>query len=414
MASFGPRERPTLWIGLATFALAFAGYWSLARAWAATPIYLTNNNVFFGADHLEPIKTWAKLGGDFHHEGAHPLTILLFSPLATALAGLLGTQLSGVLALTVSAGAVAVALAYSACSRWLNDPVRALAPTLVFAFSMSQMIFATLPETYGMVGASLALAYLLLADGLTGSRLRFGAWVAAGLLAFGVLITAFIQPLIAFTAVVLAQRRNLIRSLLLYLGVTLALAVSLSLLQSLLFPSTEFFLSPAIYTEQAGFVDLTRLIDQPGQALTEVGRHLFLLNLVGRAPTPVVRGDNPDLFFAYTGTEPATFLGGAALMLWLALLVDGVIQNAKSAAGRIYLMALGVILVFNAALYSVFNPAEMFLYSTTVLLPVLLLGVARPLAHSTWRGIAWWGLAALVAANNTQVVVDFLALLNHL
>jgi hypothetical protein len=403
--------------GLIVFVLFLTLYATLARLLAGAPVYFTNNNVFFGADHLEPIQDWPRLVGEFRHEGAHPLAILLLHPPAALLAWMLKSDLRGVLGLTTLCGAVSVALCYAACSLWQQDPVRSLAPTLVFGLSMSQLIFSSVPETYAPIGAILALTYWLLVVGLTGGRVGVGAWLAAGVLALGLLLTALIQPLVAFAAVVGVRLRGWRRAWPWFVGyavLVLSVAALLSLLQQRLFPGTELFFMGRTYAEQAEFVDLARVTAAPLAALRSVASTFLLLDWIGVAPTPVVRGDNPDLFFAYTANElQYGWLGNAAALLWVVLLGDGMVQNVRTRVGRAYLFTLGAIILANAILYSVFNPDEMFLYSTTATLPVLLIGVSRHAALSAWRGLAWWGLAALVGANNLGVLLRFVAWLMH-
>jgi hypothetical protein len=408
-------KHPVLWSGLLLFGLFFGLYYWIGSAFAATPIFLTNNNVFFGADHLDAIQNWPRMAGEFQHEGAHPLMVLLLHPFAAVLAYLAGSELVSVLAMTAACGAASVVLCYFSCALWQRHPWRSLAPALVFGFSISQVVFGSIPETYAVVGAALAFTYFLLVAGLRGLYTGFVAWVLAGLIAFGMLITAFVQPLIAYTGVVFAREKRQTRPLwtwllpVLYVLTVLLLAAALNWLQLSLFPGTQLFFLPTTFAQQAEFVDLTRLLEQPLAVLGEVARHLLVVNLFGFFPVPVVNGDNPDIFFAYRPADLHYSASGmAAAVLWLGLLVDGVLQNARSRDGRLYLLILGAIVLVNGAFYSVFNPEEMFLYSTTITLPLLLLAVNRRSAETPLRALAWWGLAALTGANNLAVVLRFL------
>ncbi len=408
-------RRPSLAVslGLGFFALYLG--WGLAFHIQSPRVFRYLDQVF-DADIPSRVIDLTRPQGPHPRAAYHPLFLLLLNPLGFALRGLLrllnveGAGRVAAILLCSAAGGVAVGLFGTFMRRLALAPRRAALWSLVFGLSASQLVFASLPESWVFSGLALLVLFTL---GTRPEPPRDGL-VLAGAAAFGMAVTNLPATALVRARWLVAERRPgpILFGLARHLSLVLALTALLSTLQFVLYPGAEPFyrLRPLARDDRLSFVQTTSpsaLVERT----RELAGHMLFFNLTA-----------PRLLVTETGTErtivdfPDARLGilrpaGVAHgLLWLALLALAAFGLAQTRDPLV--LALALWFASQVLLHFVFG-TSLFLYScqwTFAVIALAAVGVERRVGATRAIDGALVALVGLQAWANTAFLLEILRL----
>jgi hypothetical protein len=374
---------------------------------------------FFGADQWE----WADLDWTNDHKGSHPLLLIFLYPFKS-LNLLSGWIPKPTLALLINAlfGGLGVAGAYLVLKLYLSDRYAAILVSLIFGFSMSQLLFSSLLESYSLGGLTIIINLGAFMVGIWRETIKPIHWFLAGLLTFGVTITNFSHTVISFLVLTLRYvPEKAIRLTIKLAGAVLLTALCLAILQELTIDG-EFFVKPKTIEREIQYISKT-ILNAPLFTVRELFKHFFLVNFVSPSPfpenfsEPITATENTKIILSYVGRPLRYSLWGIlGVGLWLTLAVRGLLSNItfliskqnKLAKPHRFTALAGIlgITLFNLLLFSIFNTSEMFLFSCLYTFPVLLLVMSNDLVQwKLFRPVAIL-LVISMAVNNLSIIQE--------
>ncbi len=416
-------------VALFLVVLSFAVYWWVGGTFDRLDVY-AQYNVLYDADPNARLPCYANGWGD-GRSLVHPNLCNLINPwvrmiaMPAAILGLADAeQVRYGLSLMVAPlfAGLSVALVFSSLLLLGCRGAAALALTLLYAFSFSQLLFGSIPDHFALGGFSLTLSLWLMLLSLCQRRIRVLPWALAGALTLSVTLTNALLFILFFA---LAAVPSLGRKQALRTGVRIgALAVALVLLVKVpmdiaygggrneLGAARDF--TGAYLHEQP----LAALAEFPGTVVAafvapesttlpqrenlQEGRYPFQLTLKGKAyayPSPLARAAAMVM----------------ATLLIVALGAGITLARAGDALDRALLGAATGSLLFNALLHAGWG-SEYFLYSqhwfaaSTLLLAFIARSV---LGRSRALPVAFTTAAVLVAAANFEGLLRIFAMLEQ-
>ena len=399
-------------LGLGFFALYLG--WGLAFHFQSPRLFFYLDEVF-DADIPSRIIDLTRVQGPHPRSQYHPLFVLLLNPLGFGLRALLrsglGVEGSGrvaAIALCSAAGGASVAVFARLVMGLGLGPRRAALWTLVFGLSASQLVFASLPESWVFSGLALIVLFAL---GVRPKPPRDGL-VLAGAAAFGMAVTNLGAAGLVRARWLLAERpRAILVGLARYLSVVLLLTALLATLQAVVYPGTTPFYrpEPLARDDRLSFVETPTPWAFVGR-VREVGAHLLFFDLVAprllvtETGTPRTIVDFPEASLAAFRTT-----GAVHAVLWSALLLLSVAGLARTRDPLI--LALALWLASQAALHMVFG-TSLFLYSCQWTFAVIALAAVGTERLGPRRSLdaALVALVALQAVTNTSFLLEILRL----
>lgn len=406
-----PERRTAAACAAALFAASFLIRVPLARTWSALGV-LEQHDVLFDADAVVYLQAFGD--GDMRDRlwRTHPNVRNLVNPPVRLAAGLARVvrpdwtpqRARAEVAVLVAPAAAGVTTAAVFLTLLLlgASPGAAAVGSLVEMVSFSGLVFGSIPESYPLSGAALAVAFLLLADALRpGARLRFGAWVLVASTAFGITTTNLALvgiPLFVAASRTLRSRRRAIAATAGVLLASAALAVVELLALNFAYGEwlplrkierTDEYLAPRAAETVRSFPEAvvsTVLPDRPAVVTNEIG----------------LRRDYPiKLRFTIEGAPQGVVSRLVRGLVVAGFLLLGALQLARREARPVLWAVLGV-LAFNLALHSVYRGPDLLLYSMHWHAALALVLGATALAP---RRAAALLLAGAVAFNNTAVLL---------
>jgi len=385
-----------------------AGGWFIGR----TGVFAVPN-ALLEADHWRVIWDMTRPAGLHLRTDAHPLFVILFNPLGSLYARVLGPWVTGVL-LSAAAGGACVALAHATFRRAGLAPASALLWSLVVAFSASHWFYGATPETWSFAVLGIILVfYLALAKP---GKL---AWaVPAGIFAGGMLTPNVALATLAFAGGVF-RKRSLKKAVVrvgLFIVFTVGGIIGLNFVQKALYPGAQLVVLPEIYkTEAEKFVIFYRsgpLTFAGGvERLFNVGKHFVVFNVA--APLTETRyrsvGEYALPLKPYVVPRDALNVpfGWGAALLWLFILAwsGDRVARRRSDFPAVGYAALACIL-FNLVFYFFYGSTPI-IYGISSLFPTVAfaaLGLA-PYARPGTKplnplNLALGGLVFLEVINN--------------
>jgi hypothetical protein len=375
----------------------------------------------FDADVPSRIIDLTRAGGAHYRTQLHPLFVLLLNPIGLAVRALLrglGTESSGRLAaivLCALAGGTGVALFARLVGAWSASRAAAVAWSLVFGLSASQLVFASLPETFVFSGTTLLAVAVVVGD----PRTRPPSRLLVAIASFGMAVSNLgAVGLARLEAAWSEGAGRALRSAVLLAITTIAATVPLAALQLFLYPRTVPFyaVGGVARDDHLSFYRPASAGDLAAR-LVDVGAHLAFFNLA--APRLLVHGAGtewPTVDFPAAGPGAFRAAGAAHALAWAAVLavaLPGILRAGTSLPSPA--RALLSWLALHVLLHSVFG-LSLFLYScqwTFAVVALAALGFDRWVAAAPGRARAILAvplaLAALQALANAGVVADLVA-----
>jgi hypothetical protein len=408
-----PERRAAAACAVALFAASFAARIPLARAWSGLGV-IDQHDVLFDADPVVFLQAFRD--GDMRDRlwRAHPNVRNLVNPPVRLLADVArlvrsdwtGERAGREAALLVAPAASGVTTAALFLTlRLLGASLGAAAlGAMVEMCSFSGLVFGSIPESYPLSGAALALAFLLLAEAArAGGRLRPVPWILVGSTAFG--ITATNLALVGIPLVCAAWRAH--GSRLRAAATTAALLVA-----SAVVGVVELLALNAAYGEHLPLRKIERtdsfLAARPVETLRSFPEAVVSTVLPDRPAVVTneigLRRDYPfKLMFTIEGGpqgKVSRLLRGLVVAGFLLL---GALQLARlQGPGPPLLWAAMGVLVFNLVLHSFYRGPDLLLYSMHWHPALAVLLGAAALAP---RRAAVALFAAAVAFNNATVLL---------
>ena len=337
----------------------------------------------------------------------HPLFMLFFKPLGTALRALLksadirlAARLAAALLCAVAGGA-AVASFRVLLQRLGVAPARARLWTLVFALSATQIVFSSLPESFAFSALSLILVFVVAA----GEKPGGAAGIAAGVFSFGVTVTNLGAVALARASAFAwpHEGRRALGATARHLLVVLVAASALAIVQWAAYPRARPFFVPEVPggAYQRSFIRSAAPAFLAARA-TEVASHLLFTGLA--TPHVETRRTSTARVVVDFGPQPllrSRWSSGAHAVLWGVLLVFAA-RGLRRHAGprRRVVAALVAWLGGQAALHFVFG-TSLFLYSAHwvfALVAVAAAGLEGEAVRGVGRARLVQGAALLLAA----------------
>jgi hypothetical protein len=391
-----------LWPGLILAAVFLGIYFPMAVAFNQPAFDV--DDIFFDTDGLLwRMRFTTDAVRDYYWRSVHPFVLLLIRPLVTFVSIFLkGDKLAAAYMLVSLTGAVCVFLLWYFIKRSGGTSLYAVLIASIFGVSASHLIFGSLIETYIFLAAVALLFMVLLLKDAPFIWLLF-----AGVASFGITVSNFVQPVIAFLLV----KRDF-KAWAKYGMSAAALVIVFTLLNNFIYPDSQpYFFMPSTFGAEAANTFAPSL--QRGFAIVRV---MFLYSVV--APNPLILEEEiPFLKVWMFKAEPMrmgeydTSFGTMFALFWLALLFTGgflFLKNFKRQDNR-FLFTLGLILLFNFFLHLRYGK-EIFLYSTnwTYALFLFLALVWRELADKRWFQAVLMVFLALLMMNNAHLVQTML------
>lgn len=304
--------------GIILAGIAFASYFLLSIL-----VNIQNHKLvdtYFEADN----SYWLMyLGTDYSHakvlRAVHPYIYIMVRPLVWLLSPILnGDRQYTILLLSAIFGATSVFLFWKIVTRVVSNPTIAIFFTSIFAYSTSQLVFSSFPETYVYsVFGLLLVVYLLVSNA--------SEWktILAGIFLFGITITNFLQA--AFSYLII--KRN-IKDTIFYLVKVGPFCVLLAILNKLAYVNSSIFLFPSDFTRESIYV-FSPFTMQSWKAIgriLSVFRTFFFYNILGPQPFIVGKG-RADVSIQFFELSPGTYriseyspLSHLIVYVWAAIL----------------------------------------------------------------------------------------------
>ena len=409
----GPERRATAACALALFAASFLARVPLARAWHALGV-IDQHDVLFDADPVVFLQVFGD--GDMRDRlwRAHPNVRNLVNPpvrSAARVARLVRPEWSderarteAALLVAPAASGVTTAAVFLTLRLLGGSLLAAVIGALVEACAFSGLVFGSIPESYPLSGAMLALAFLLLAEAArAGGRVRVLPWIVVASTAFGITATNLVLVGIPLFFAASHARGSRLRGAALTLALLLA-AAAVGIVELLALNAaygehlplrkierTDTFLAARPLDTLRSFPEAvvsTVLPDRPAVVTNEIG----------------LRRDYPWKLMFTTEGGPQ----GVVSRLLRGLVVAGFLLLGAHQLARlpgtgppVLWAALGV-LAFNLALHSFYRGPDLLLYSMHWHAALAVVIGASALAP---RRAAVALLAAAVAFNSATVLL---------
>jgi hypothetical protein len=351
----------------------------------------------------------------------HPLFVLLLTPLGMAVRGVLqgaGVDDAGRLAailLSATAGGLTVAGFAALLRRGGLGPWFVLLWSLVFGLSTSQVVFASLPESWAFSALSLVVLFGL------GARPQppRDRLLAAGTVAFGMAATNLGAALVVRARWLGGQRWwKALQTLTVYALLVMAVTAALATVQRWLFPATTSFVEVRSLArdDRKSFVWPEGPVDLAFRT-SELGANVLVYDVAAPRLQQLYSGAfGTAVDFPVPSLQALRPAGLAHLALWSAVLLACVIGALRGRLDRDGLpRALAAWVLGNVAFHIVFG-TSLFLYScqwTFAVVALAALAMERSCArHPPLRPVmtgALVGLISLQLACNLGLVRDLLA-----
>jgi hypothetical protein len=400
----------------ALFLLFFSCYLKLGWTLGATGVFV-HDDTLFQADTARALGDLTDPGADHYRTKVHPLFVLFFNPIGSALRHAAGSPLIAGLILVSLAGALAVVVAHGLFTRIGLDGLTSVAFALLAGFSTSHLVFASLPDTFIFTALALAVCSWLAVARPGWPR----GFVPAAVFATGITSTNLVPSFFLFAA---SRRgggegRPWVRACAVFLAAVLTVAVALSLLQKAIYSSSNLFFMPEAVHEDLGYVFHPRSGSEALARAAAVLEHVAVYDLVAPKRTLVKRGRGEVPWVTFQQRRPGWFrwTGWAALSLLLALQAASLHAALRyRLLGDPLLRGLAASLLFLAGLHYFYGD-DLFLYSCSWTLLVLaamavcLLRLGEESRAWSWTlKAALLSLAAFQIANNASFMLSLIAL----
>jgi hypothetical protein len=333
--------------GLLLFFLFTSGYFLLSTIFNKEG--LNTNNVYFAADNW----SWAQRmaaedGWNLGTRAVHPLAHLIFRPLAIFVSLFTGgDRFYAVVVLLALAGGGCVLLTWKILNQVSENDTFAVLFASLLGLSASQLVFASVIESY--IFSTLCLLFFIW---LLMNKKPDYLLVITGVITLGITITNIAQQGLA----ALFIRRNYGRLILLFIIIVLV-AAGLNIASRSVYPVTEYFFIPGNMSGEQRFAQEVNL--KRAGLMVE---NILLYAITPPEPYASMRNYMPRFNFLNGTISEYPWFGWPALASWTVILCLAIVSHLRDAKYRHISTAMLACLLFNFVLHIGYG-IEPFLYS---------------------------------------------------
>ncbi len=388
--------------------ILFFGIWTL---YLCLGFSLSGHNqptmdIYMGADNSRAWDDLMVYSGVFHYRiKVHPLMLLLLQPVTLLVQGLIHNPQAALVIVESLVGAVSVYWVYRMLERSLIDRWIAVLIVLVYGASFSNLLFATIPETFLFAGMFLVLFWSYVCYSLGVQKISREMKLILfffGIACFGITITNYMQFLIGLFAVLFfakAERREKIRT---FFQITIGNAVAvlgLAGFQKFAWKDgVSFFLS-----SYRGLVDGSGSFEEfqyTDNRLFSLKKILLWLDQIFQKPLISAEVEQVAMREDY---HPVLFadnyrVADVLILAFYGILIGSVIWSLIKNVRRRELLMLSAALLFNGVLHFFYGFYEAFIYTPHFLfLVILLFGMSTDSLPKTLKRLVIGFLAVFLA-----------------
>jgi hypothetical protein len=403
LGKFLSDHRKTLLLGLNVMVLFFILYLSIG---CVLRFPMADGKLgLFGADETDPF-AWTQFsrdpGFDYHHKAVHPLLLLIEVPFGSLLHGI-GWP-ADVAAFVVNSffGALAAGMAFLCFFLLTRSHLQAVLWAVFYGLTMSQLVFASVPEIYSAGACTIVFSYLLFLICRAKGKLYYPYWILAGIFSFGITSINFSHTLIAFigTCLLTVPKKDRIFLICQFAGTVVFCVILLSLLQKWIFPSAYLFFSPDDVLKNTQFWKAHLSWKEPGLFFGEAGKIFFLISFVAPVPHHMLTQGGELSYFM----SPLKYAvpGAIAGVAWLMILAVGLLKSCIKNPAAFWVLVSSVI--FNTLFHMRYNGPEAFLYSPHIIFPLILLAACEIRFTNPYWKTVFAAFVMLVGINNILII----------
>jgi len=336
-------------------------------------------DVLFGADVPRVIEDMTTFEADHWRTGLHPLFVLLVNPLGSICVKILSKPNTSVaIGINSFFGSLGIALAF--IYFWIQSRglIYSLLLSILFGFSMSQMFWSSVPETYTLGVITLLLNYILFAIDYNKEVIHKRLWILIGFFTIAIATTNFIQTIILFTLLLMKSSfkneecSTIILTITRFASKIIMITIVLAVIQKQIYPSSWLFfdLETIKFELKSNWFSCFWLKDS-FTTISQILKHFCMVNLFAQIPnTHNIEGKGISITFS--GPLNYSWIGWSGIILWGILLINGSIVGIKGIFSRsnyfYFYIAIGLCLLFEALLYSCYGwyedgHTELFLFT---------------------------------------------------
>lgn len=353
------------------FACFVPFYLSLASQFSQSAIYQQTTN-FIEFDSQRVIKDIAVFSSDHYRTEVHPIFLLLVNLLGSLLTVITGSSRLAAQIIIVAAGSLCVSLSYLLFFLIGNNKINAFLLSLMFGFSSAQIIFSAIPESSSISALSLMPTYFVFLFSLKRKKIYFWYWSIAGICAFGITATNFVQTVICYIVALFylkgpLSKKDILFKFTNFSGLCILVSGVLSLIQKFIYPFSSVFFLPSAQMDERRFMSFL-IFKRPLLVLVEVVKSIFLMNVSSPLPNlDLFQGvDYPFATFLFSWNYSTFAWVGIGLLVCLYLLSIYKLIHLKNEF-RPFFIGIGACLAFNFIFHCFYgvmmDEIELYLYS---------------------------------------------------
>ncbi len=357
---------------------------------------LEYKNIWFQADIARVIDNMTNRGGNHWRTSVHPVTSILFYPIGVLLTmlGLSPTHAARMVVVffcALNGGLIFLVL------RQIRLPrVPAIIFAGLFLASAAVIFWSSVVELYPIACTSLLPALFLMARGNKGRRFW---WIAVSAFTLSITVTNWAAGLIA--TFVRWKLKPFLAISVSVLGIVLAL----SIIQFFIFKDARIFIDPrGLKWDAVSFsepvMEKRGMLHEHWNPLGNL-EALYITSVV--APPARVANQGGELIATnqLNGFTRGSYAGLIATIAWLSLLVLGIWGAIKNRQAHIFSIGLGLMLLANGLLHSVYGEVT-FLYAMHVIPLLTLLAAMSWFSPFRYAGAAL-ALVVIIAGGSNNI-----------
>lgn len=354
----------------------FLGFYFLIGYLSKETIIFRRWTELFGADFIRIISDITRYNSNHFRTEVHPLFVIFLNPIGFLLKVVIGIPKIAAIFLCALFGAGCVVLVQSFFKKLGVQNTHTILYSLVLGFSATHIFFGSLPETGIFAAASIIFIYFIFIDKFP-KRFYF---ILSGIFAFGFLTTNFFQAINAYIFKNFDDKlnRKLFKNVVVYVSLVIALSITLSVLQKVIYPSTSLFFLPRIYKHELSYSISYKNVYDVTDRIILLAENFFIYNFIAPHPHSIliqkdINDDNGRLvansYYTFFQKESLKNyykpLGVIGVTMWLLILVLGLYSFLKIKCYKLKIIKCLLFgLFFNFSLHLVYGfNEEIFLYS---------------------------------------------------
>lgn len=331
------------------------------------------SNCYFGADNARAYGDLTNIYANHYRIKVHPLFLILLQPFVLLTKRIVGDSATALVIVEAFVGTVLVISVKKILEKYCGDMRVVCLLTLIFMASFSNMVFATIPETFIFAGAFLAIFWSYVVEHIDApdfSPKHMLLLCFMGISCFGITLTNYVQYLIGLLALVIAGFPSIRQRIWYFIKINVINGIAILLLafvQTKCWAGSPFFLwtylGMAGEFEEFRYMNFTMSLEKIKTVLDQIFAKPLISGSIYQLNTsetykPILFSDTNWLI---------RLLIICFYLLFIVLLIKSIKEYQKTSAW------LGMALVWNIVLHFIYGSGEAFMYSPHFLFLVIAL-----------------------------------------